>query len=186
MNDKTVTPLEKDEPSITLSLEEIKAIVARSLEKEKVLRAKEKEQYFVYEDWQLPYAKATVAISDACDDLIETIDAHPIFDTLNPHYRASLDELIQHNDEFREEFYELVDEMEEFSDKKQRELESELDPEDFIENINCDYYAGLDNYIYEDEDEKVALPDSVVEKIENTVNKIEEGLQLLLSAHGLT
>lgn len=165
----------------SMSLDEIKALITVSLQKEKLLKAEEKKQYEVFQDWQLPYAKATVAIQEACNELIETIDATPDFETLNPNYRASLDELIQHNDDFRHAFYDLVDDIEEFPNEPQ----SEVDPEGYIENINCDYYTGYDDYIDEDEDEKITLPDSVVDKIENTVEKINEGLQLLLSAAGL-
>lgn len=170
MNDKTI-----------ISLDKMDEFIALSLKKSKVLREQEKKHYDVFEDWQLPYAKATVAIRDACEELIETIDSNPMFETLNPHYRAKIDELFQHNEEFLDNFYDLVDNKKNFPNEKQWDI----DPDDFTENINADEYGGLDLYVREDECEQIELPVSVEQKIEKTVHKINESMQMLLSAAGL-
>jgi hypothetical protein len=153
------------------------------IEKEKKEKAIEKEQYEVYQDWQINYAKGIAEVSEATQTLVDFIEATPIFETLNPLYKENLNELVKYNDEFSEEFYELVEEMEEFPDKSGHELESQLDPQDYIDNINNDYFCELDDFINEDED--IALSEENTTAVENTIRQIRNGFDLLLSAHGL-
>lgn len=157
--------------------------VAIDLDLEKERKAKEREYYEVYQDWQVSYAKGITQVEEATQSLIDIIDQMPIFETLNPLYKEALNELVNSNDDFSEGFYELIDEMEEFPDKMTHEFDNRLDQEGYIDSINNEYFCEL--YDFVDEDEEVGLPEETTTAIVNIIRQIKAGFELLLSAHGL-